>query len=691
MECLGAVALQENVEGVMEEDEDLSLEALVNLTGSASTADQKASRPSEGKSLELASLSSSGEGKSLELASLSSSGEGKSLELASLSSSGEGKSLKLASLSSSSSDETTASEDDEDLSLEALVNLTGGVAPISAPSRSSVGSPLSPPPVMPRKERSQAGPPPVASRKERSQVGPPPVAPRKERSQVGPPPVASRKERSQVGPPPVAPRSSGPPPRPMKSPSRGWQSAAAPPSSRGKDAAGRKKSDSFDPMELVEGDTFTVDGGGRYRVMKELGRGNMGVVFHAQRMGRSPCDVALKFVLDVKNIDSLVQEYGFARMLNGHRYVAESNVLDTVEGIPFGEFQFIKGMDLENVVDLHKLGDIEYCVPQLLVAWSGWQTAEALMAAHEIETGKEPKGIIHKDVKPGNIMIDINGTVKVLDFGLAQSIAFAREEILAGRVSGTPVIIPSEMLMRPEIFSEKLSETYGEVWGDGSHLVDGRADVFSLACTMYFMLTRHYPSMPDGDHENALVAINELHHTPLNPPHMLVPSVSPVLSKIVYLGIHPDPRLRLTAKEFHRFLGAFIYPNTIGQGLFASDVHAYICLIQKSVSGAGAGPAAERIKEKFERAPNIIQASASNYVLHDELEKRFEKARALDLGGLQKKKKHWRNIAKLPLPWVVRGGDQGLHDVFTPLVYSDDCVRLRMAGKNPARVRGDEE
>jgi serine/threonine protein kinase len=196
---------------------------------------------------------------------------------------------------------------------------------------------------------------------------------------------------------------------------------------------------------------------GQFDVIREVGRGGMGVVLHAY----DPClqrDVAVK-VLDPQLADTEVARQRFCREARAAAAVTHDNLVavhqvdeDEASGLPYIVMQLVVGESLEQRLRrAGKMGPVE-------VARLGLQAAAGLAAAHA-------GGLIHRDIKPGNILLE-DGTdrVKLTDFGLAR----ATEDVKltrTGYVAGTP------LYMAPE-----------QARGDA---VDARSDLFSLGSVLY--------------------------------------------------------------------------------------------------------------------------------------------------------------------------------------------------------------
>jgi serine/threonine protein kinase len=203
---------------------------------------------------------------------------------------------------------------------------------------------------------------------------------------------------------------------------------------------------------------------GPYRVVKVLGVGGMGAVFEAEdpMLGRN---VALKALLPsvaakTINRQRFLREARATAALRHDHIVAVYNAGED-RGIPFLVMELLEGEPLNLRLDR------EGRLPIDDVLRIGLETAEGLAAAHEY-------GLVHRDVKPGNIWLErLSGRVKILDFGLARSVA---EDVLlthAGTVLGTPAY------MAPE-------QARGEA-------LDHRCDLFSLGIVIYQMCTGELP------------------------------------------------------------------------------------------------------------------------------------------------------------------------------------------------------
>jgi serine/threonine protein kinase/tetratricopeptide (TPR) repeat protein len=207
-----------------------------------------------------------------------------------------------------------------------------------------------------------------------------------------------------------------------------------------------------------------------YRIVSKLGGGGMGVVYDAvdPRLGRH---VALKFIPDSlandpKSLNRFLLEARAASQLN-HPGICTIHDIEDLDGHPFIVMEKLEGMSLKD-----RLRGEPMKVDEVLDI--GIQVADALAACHA-------KGIIHRDIKPGNIFLTQSGQVKLLDFGLAKlSRGMETSEGLsddplsvAGDVFGTAVYMSPEQARGEEL--------------------DQRSDLFSLGVVIYQMATGQKP------------------------------------------------------------------------------------------------------------------------------------------------------------------------------------------------------
>ncbi|MDR3636473.1 MAG: protein kinase [Isosphaeraceae bacterium] len=206
---------------------------------------------------------------------------------------------------------------------------------------------------------------------------------------------------------------------------------------------------------------------GEFRVVRELGRGGMGVVYEAvqESLGRH---VALKVIhhvqLDVKRLQRFEREARAIAHLH-HTNIAPIYAIGEHEGLPYYAMQYIQGIGLDVLLTAWRRDGAPRGADRwALVARIGMQAAEALYYAHE-------QGVLHRDVKPANLLLDAYQSVWVTDFGLAK-LAGQEDLTASGDVVGTLRYLAPEALR-------------GET--------DERSDVYSLGLTLYELLTLSPP------------------------------------------------------------------------------------------------------------------------------------------------------------------------------------------------------
>jgi len=206
--------------------------------------------------------------------------------------------------------------------------------------------------------------------------------------------------------------------------------------------------------EIVPGAVFS-----NCRILSELGQGGMGTVYLAERV-EDDVQVVVKFLASAY-VTNPQWRSRFVREATVAGQIDHPNVVH-VYGVagegpqPHLVMEHVRGMDLEELLEQ------EGPLPARLVARIGRDVALGLAAAHA-------QGVIHRDVKPGNVRRNEAGHIKLLDFGLAKAVETDQRVTLAGQVLGTP------WYMAPE------------QWGE--HSVDPRADIYALGATLYHLLS----------------------------------------------------------------------------------------------------------------------------------------------------------------------------------------------------------
>jgi WD40 repeat protein/tRNA A-37 threonylcarbamoyl transferase component Bud32 len=282
---------------------------------------------------------------------------------------------------------------------------------------------------------------------------------------------------------------------------------------------------------------------GGYRILKELGRGGMGVVYKAEdpKLKRL---VALKVMLS--NVADASSRQRFLREAQAmaavrHDHVVTVFQVDEAGGAPFLAMEFLEGMTLDQWLKSGR----RPTVAQILRI--GLEIAEGLAAAHE-------RGLIHRDVKPSNVWLDSShkGRVKILDFGLARAGKDDVQLTRSGAIVGTPAY------MAPE-------QARGQA-------VDARCDLFSLGCVLYKVCTGVTP-FTGG---NTMAQLTSLAVDTPKPVRDLNPAVPPGLADLVMRLLEKDPAKRpASAGEVVQALQALEkQPAPKPEGLIRTDASA---------------------------------------------------------------------------------------------------------------------
>jgi serine/threonine protein kinase len=256
---------------------------------------------------------------------------------------------------------------------------------------------------------------------------------------------------------------------------------------------------------------------GRFRIVRVIGRGNMGEVHQAEDLHAPESSperkVAVKTILrrrtgiridtsgDTKAVERFAREVGIMRHLDHHPNLTrliEGGIAADCDGLPYLAMEYLDGGSLRDLIEEE---------PQLPISWVaavGAQVAAGLAAAHA-------QGVVHRDLKPANVMITRGGTVKVLDFGMGSIV----DDPDQTRLTSTGVSVGTARYMAPEQCQAKQ--------------VTQAADLYALGCILYEMLVGVPPFTSESAYE---LAERHVHQEP-SPVRAIRAQIPPELARLV--------------------------------------------------------------------------------------------------------------------------------------------------------------
>ena len=250
---------------------------------------------------------------------------------------------------------------------------------------------------------------------------------------------------------------------------------------------------------------------GRYEILGTLGKGGMGTVYRALDRDLGG-EVAVKVLLPAAFDEgttvsvTLKQEIQLARKIT-HRNVVRMHDLGEADGLRFLTMEYVPGTTLRDILD--KKGALALA-PGLQIAK---QLCRGLTAVHEA-------GIIHRDIKPPNIMVLPNGVVKLMDFGIARAAEGADPATQGGQAVGTPYYMSPEQAVGREL--------------------DARSDIYSVGVVLYelFSGTRPIGGRDSGEVMRCHVSFEPKHVT------LLRPDLPDLLARVLMACLAKSPAQR---------------------------------------------------------------------------------------------------------------------------------------------------
>jgi len=264
------------------------------------------------------------------------------------------------------------------------------------------------------------------------------------------------------------------------------------------------------PKELTTGSTFA----GRYHIVEELGKGGMGRVYRAVDTKLNE-EVALKLIRpeiarDERTLERFQNELKIARKIS-HRHVGRMYELMEEKGVHFITMEYVAGQDLRGLI--RQTGQLTARKAISITT----QVLGGLAEAHRL-------GVVHRDLKPSNIIVDREGSARIIDFGIARAAA-TKGMTGAGAIIGTPEY------MSPE-----------QVEGKPADL---RADLYALGVILFEMVT----GRPPFEGETPLAVAVQHKTDPPPDPHALAPQIPAELGRVILRSLEKDRDKRYQSSE----------------------------------------------------------------------------------------------------------------------------------------------
>lgn len=254
-----------------------------------------------------------------------------------------------------------------------------------------------------------------------------------------------------------------------------------------------------------------------YKILGKLGSGAMAVVYKAKQLSLDRI-VAIKvlpkkFVQKADYVERFYKEGRLAAKLN-HNNIVQAIDVGEVGGLYYFVMEYVEGKTIYDDLAKGKIFDEKEAIDIII------QVAKALAHAHA-------QGLIHRDVKPKNIMINKEGVVKLADMGLARETSDIKAaRIEQGKAFGTPYYIAPEQIR-------------------GELDIDGRADIYSLGATLYHMVTGRVPFEAPNPSEVMKKHLKE----PLVPPDHINTALSAGISEVIEKMMAKDRNARYKTME----------------------------------------------------------------------------------------------------------------------------------------------